>query len=84
MGSAQPAQRAAHDGLHRFEVGGDEIGAELRIGVSDASPVELSLPPEAEPGATSGRGLHLVDSLTDRWDVQLAETGKTVWFELDA
>jgi two-component sensor histidine kinase len=31
----------------------------------------------------TGRGLHLVDSLSDRWGVLLEPPGKTVWFELD-
>lgn len=35
--------------------------------------------------STSGRGLHLVESLSAAWGVELAEglSGKTVWAELD-
>ncbi|HEY5837046.1 ATP-binding protein [Streptomyces sp.] len=31
---------------------------------------------------TSGRGLFLVDTLSDRWGVDLQPRGKTTWFEL--
>jgi anti-sigma regulatory factor (Ser/Thr protein kinase) len=31
---------------------------------------------------TSGRGLFLVDKLSDRWGVDLQPRGKTTWFEL--
>lgn len=31
---------------------------------------------------TSGRGLFLVDKLSDRWGVDLLPRGKTTWFEM--
>ncbi|OEU86365.1 hypothetical protein DB35_12530 [Streptomyces abyssalis] len=31
---------------------------------------------------TSGRGLFLVDTLSDRWGVDLLPRGKTTWFEM--
>jgi hypothetical protein len=39
--------------------------------------------PPHDVHATSGRGIRLVDSLTNRWGVVLTEGGKSVWFELD-
>lgn len=33
-------------------------------------------------GGETGRGMHLVDVLADRWGVDLRGPGKTVWFEL--
>lgn len=30
----------------------------------------------------SGRGLFLVDKLSDRWGVDLLPRGKTTWFEM--
>jgi len=30
-----------------------------------------------------GRGMHIVDQLTARWDVEEHGTGKRVWVELD-
>jgi anti-sigma regulatory factor (Ser/Thr protein kinase) len=39
---------------------------------------------EADPSALHGRGIHLVDSVAERWGVEeLPEgTGKSVWFDL--
>ena len=34
--------------------------------------------------ATTGRGLQLVDELSDRWGSEPREGGKVVWFELSA
>ncbi|MFF7115508.1 ATP-binding protein [Streptomyces albogriseolus] len=56
---------------------------QLRLGVRDPSCVR---PTERESSAsrTSGRGLRLVDELSDRWGVDLSGSGKTVWTELDS
>jgi anti-sigma regulatory factor (Ser/Thr protein kinase) len=32
--------------------------------------------------AVTGRGLHLVESSVDRWDIETHADGKTVWFEI--
>ena len=32
--------------------------------------------------AVTGRGLHLVDSSVDRWDIETHADGKTIWFEI--
>ncbi len=57
---------------------------QLRVGVRDPSVVR---PQEQEFSAnrTSGRGLRLVDELSDRWGVETDPSGrgKTVWTELD-
>lgn len=57
---------------------------QLRVGVRDPSVVR---PREQEFSAsrTSGRGLRLVDELSDRWGVEAdpSGSGKTVWTELD-
>ncbi|MGW4897880.1 ATP-binding protein [Kitasatospora sp. NPDC004240] len=61
----------------------------LRVSVADDSPV-LPEPPEppapADPYELSGRGLHLVRSLTHRFGAAPRKRGrgKLVWFELDA
>jgi anti-sigma regulatory factor (Ser/Thr protein kinase) len=54
----------------------------IRIEVDDPS----SEPPRLlHPGPYDfgGRGLLLVDTLSDRWGTDLRPEGKTVWFELD-
>lgn len=55
----------------------------IRVEVSDGSPV---LPQRKYYSATSatGRGLALVESLSERWGAEHSGVGKTVWFELDA
>jgi anti-sigma regulatory factor (Ser/Thr protein kinase) len=57
------------------------VGGLLRVGVTDrsAAPVQVQ---EYTPGATSGRGLMIVDALADGWGVEAGEGGKTVWFEV--
>ena len=57
----------------------------LRVGVSDSSHRRPQL---VQVGSrdTSGRGLHLVEAMADRWGVDPDDRGlgKTVWFELKA
>lgn len=57
----------------------------LRVGVADSSHRRPQLVQVGQRD-TSGRGLHLVDSMADRWGVDPDERGlgKTVWFELAA
>jgi hypothetical protein len=53
----------------------------LRIEVTDGSPVVPA--PRRPSGLTgTGRGLLLVDRLADRWGVDKARKGKTIWFEM--
>ncbi|MFC1411522.1 SpoIIE family protein phosphatase [Streptacidiphilus sp. N1-12] len=53
----------------------------LRVEVSDSGD---ELPHQRTPGelASSGRGLVLLDILSDQWSVRPESEGKTVWFEL--
>ncbi|MFI8104804.1 ATP-binding protein [Streptomyces sp. NPDC086023] len=56
----------------------------LRIEVSDGDPRPARpLVPYDEAVAEHGRGLRLVDAVTDRWGSEPGPTGKTVWFECD-
>jgi phosphoserine phosphatase RsbU/P len=54
----------------------------VRVGVTDASDTEPVLR-EQDREATTGRGLHLVDSVATEWSVVYAENSKTVQFSLD-
>lgn len=57
-------------------------GALIEISISDANPVE-PICVEADPLAESGRGVALIDSLSDEWGVhQHPDDGKDVWFRL--
>jgi anti-sigma regulatory factor (Ser/Thr protein kinase) len=54
----------------------------LRVTVTDremAAPVVLH-PDPIEP---SGRGMAIVEAMSNRWGVDLGSGGKAVWFELD-
>ncbi|MGI8683517.1 MAG: response regulator [Acidimicrobiales bacterium] len=53
----------------------------LRIEVSDSGGGTPGRR-DADGGATSGRGLSMVETLSSAWGVEQAGSGKTVWFEL--
>lgn len=53
----------------------------IRVEVRDPSRGLPCLLPVREMD-TSGRGLFLVDKLSDRWGVDLQPRGKTTWFEM--
>jgi anti-sigma regulatory factor (Ser/Thr protein kinase) len=57
-------------------------GSFARVEVRDQS---TRLPTPLHYGASSvtGRGLHLVEALAQRWGVEEIAGGKIVWFELD-
>jgi PAS domain S-box-containing protein len=54
----------------------------VHVKVADRSP-NLPAPRSYDEGATTGRGLELIQVLADDWGVQrVGETGKVVWFTL--
>ena len=56
-------------------------GSALQVRVRDGSP-ELPAPRVAGPEAENGRGMALVDAMSDNWGVERDENGKHVWFVL--
>jgi len=60
-----------------------EAGPVLRVEVSDASPQRPRL---RHPGAeeTNGRGMELVDLLSQDWGVSPRGGGKVIWFTLSS
>lgn len=54
----------------------------LRIGLRDPDPRALPTLLSAGPDAESGRGLALVDAVSERWGVILGADSKVVWCEL--
>ncbi|GAB2601406.1 ATP-binding protein [Streptomyces capparidis] len=54
----------------------------VRVEVRDPSRALPCLVPLVRDLDESGRGLFLVDELSDRWGVDLLPRGKTTWFEL--
>lgn len=57
----------------------------IRVEVADDDPTAPP-PPDLriDDDATTGRGLLLVQELSERWGVQPHSDGKTIWFELPA
>ena len=57
------------------------LGRALRVELSDGSP-RLPRRRGFSPLTATGRGLHLVTELVDRWGAYPDGTGKVVWFEI--
>ncbi|WNM36759.1 ATP-binding protein [Streptomyces sp. Li-HN-5-11] len=57
-------------------------GTRLRIEVHDPDPRALPTLADADSDAESGRGMALIDALTDRWGVDLTVGRKATWCEL--
>jgi GAF domain-containing protein/anti-sigma regulatory factor (Ser/Thr protein kinase) len=76
------ANAVRHAGPGTVDVRAVVSGPLLRVEVEDVSerlPAELSEPPWQQE---SGRGLLLVEVLSERWGVEPLASGKRVWFEL--
>jgi anti-sigma regulatory factor (Ser/Thr protein kinase) len=58
----------------------DDSRARVEVRDEDPRPPVLK---EYGPTAVTGRGLHIVEALSDRWGFTTDATGKTVWFEVD-
>jgi len=54
----------------------------VRVEVHDSNPT-LPVARHPDPDTVTGRGLMLVEALTDRWGAAPVDDGKVVWFELD-
>lgn len=54
----------------------------VRVSVSDGAPERRVLPRRFDRDAETGRGLQLVEAMSDRFGVEIGDTTKTVWFEL--
>jgi anti-sigma regulatory factor (Ser/Thr protein kinase) len=57
-------------------------GRSARVEVRDES-MHVPTARHYGPSSTTGRGLHLVEALAQRWGVDPVSDGKIVWFELD-
>lgn len=64
-----------------FSVKVTKRGDSIRVDVSDQSS-EVPAPRPYDNSEVTGRGLHIVEAMTDRWGFFSVPGGKTVWFEL--
>jgi two-component sensor histidine kinase len=76
---------AGHSGHDAIRVRAAHDGSTARVEVCDRArgetlPTMRGAPPSF---ATGGRGLLLVDALSDRWGMDTCERGTCVWFELE-
>jgi anti-sigma regulatory factor (Ser/Thr protein kinase) len=54
----------------------------LRLDVTDDDVVSLPVRGQAGADDIAGRGLEIVEALSDRWGVHISATAKSVWCEL--
>ena len=75
---------AGHSGSDAIRVRAASHGSTTRVEVCDRARGDTMpvMQPEPPPFATGGRGLLLVDALSDRWGMDTCERGTCVWFEL--
>jgi len=71
----------AHTGC---EVVLDVGPAAVRIEVRDYAPARLPQKRDFDRTAVTGRGLHLIDTLTEDWGVDVDRDSKSVWFVVTA
>lgn len=64
-----------------FRVTVSRTGESIRVDVHDESD-DMPIPRPYGVAEVTGRGLHIVERLSDRWGVSKLPQGKTVWFEL--
>lgn len=70
-------------GPRRLRLHQVEGGARLRVEVQDASPDHLPTPGRSTASPNRGRGLVLVDVLSEhQWGVHVSPDTKTVWAEI--
>jgi anti-sigma regulatory factor (Ser/Thr protein kinase) len=69
-----------HAGGDRFSVEFDANGHVL-VAVCDANTTEPT-PRDAAPTDLGGRGLAIVEGLSDVWGARIHRDGKCVWFQL--
>lgn len=78
------SELAANAVLHAatpFTVTVHKDGADFKIEVADGSSVMPQMKDHGQ-SAPTGRGLRIVDRLTDDWGVDLTEGGKVVWVKV--
>jgi hypothetical protein len=53
----------------------------VRLAVHDES-IDLPQMRNPGPGSTSGRGMRIIATTSDRWGIDISAEGKTVWSEI--
>jgi len=77
LAASELATNAIRHAMTPFELSIHVASQQVRLEVSDASPVIPTLTESAGPR----HGLHIVDMLAEQWGVREIDGGKTVWAE---
>jgi anti-sigma regulatory factor (Ser/Thr protein kinase) len=81
--TSELATNAVVHARSEFLVVVDRCGSRVRVAVSDSDTRSIGVA-GVPYDASSGRGLAMVDAMSDAWGVDsLSRQGKTVWFELE-
>ncbi|MFF3674610.1 ATP-binding protein [Streptomyces sp. NPDC002120] len=70
------------NGCHELVLIAEETA--LHIEVHDGTTIPPVRRPVPQRGIPGGRGLYIVERLSDRWGTHTYETGKAVWAEIEA
>lgn len=81
MVTSELVTNAIHAGAGRIQVSVEAVADRVRVAVFDDASGNVRAS-HAAPGATGGRGLMIVDSLSARWGVDVHDDGKTVYADL--
>jgi anti-sigma regulatory factor (Ser/Thr protein kinase) len=79
LASELASNAVLHANSH-FEVRLPADGQVFRVEVVNDAPEMIAA--MRDPSDTSGRGLHIVDGLSQRWGTDVVGSQKIVWFEL--
>ena len=67
---------------YRLTIAEQPMTSRLRVAVYDNNPTPLPPLRPLDPWGVSGRGLHIVDTVSQCWGYTPTDTGKQVWFEV--
>ncbi len=79
--TSELATNAVIHGCTPFDVIVSQDDDALRVAVHDGSN-RMPVPPAGKPSDPNGRGLSMVELLSDHWGTIQNSPGKTVWFDL--
>jgi len=79
--TSELATNAIRHAGQAFSVRVETTAEQLRVEVTDAGEGQ-PMPRSPQTLESSGRGLQIVESLSDEWGVARVGPGKTVWFSL--
>ena len=84
LATSEVVTNALEHGAPPIDLRVDRAEDHIRVEVRDGSPLRPRRRDEdVAPSEVRGRGMTIVERVTDRWGVDPLADGKSVWFELD-